>query len=97
MLDELLAKRPRQLKTFLGQVAKCASKNMYATIVRHATSLEWIYTKVRQDYDIQQKGIHFLNVINLKYDATTKTPASFYNEYRTLLLNNVGRADEVIH
>ena len=27
----------------------------------------------------------------------TKTPASFYNEYRTIILKNVGRQDEVIH
>ena len=39
---ELLAKHRRQLKTFLGQVAKRTSRNMYATIVRHATSLDWI-------------------------------------------------------
>ena len=97
LLMDLLAKRRRQLKTFLGQVAKCTSRNMYATIVRHATSLDWIYNKIRQDYDIQQKGIHFLNIIDLKYDAQTKTPASFYNEYRTVILNNVGRQNERIH
>ena len=97
LITDLLAKRRRQLKTFLGQIAKCTSRNMYATIVRHAMSLEWIYTKIRQDYDIQQKGIHFLNIIDLKYDAQSKTPASFYNEYRTVILNNVGRQDERIH
>ena len=30
VLADLLAKRRRQLKTFLGQVAKCTSRNMYA-------------------------------------------------------------------
>ena len=94
---DLLVKQRRQLKTFLGQVAKCTSRNMYATIVRHATSLDWIYNKIRQDYDIQQKGTHFLNIIDLKYDAQTKTPASFYNEYRTVILNNVGRQNEQIY
>ena len=39
-MTELLAKRRRQLRTFIGQVAKSASKNMYAAIVRHSTSLE---------------------------------------------------------
>ena len=72
ILADLLAKQRRKLKTFLGQVAKCTSHNMYATIVRHATSLQWIYNKIRQDYDIQQKGIHFLNIIDLKYDAQMK-------------------------
>ena len=39
-LADLLAKWRRQLRTFLGQVAKCALKNLYAAIVQHATSLE---------------------------------------------------------
>ena len=96
-LQELLVKRRRQLKRFLGQVAQCTSKNLYAAIVRHATSLEWIYTKIREDYDIQKKGIHFLNIVELKYDPEKKTPAGFYNEYRTIVINNVGRRNKVIH
>ena len=38
-----------------------------------------------------------MNLIDLKYDPSTKTPTSFYNEYRTLLLNIIGRAHKVIH
>ena len=96
LTQALLNKRSRQLNTFLAQVAKCVSRGHYTIITRHATSLEWIYTRIRQDYDIQQKGIHFLNVLDLKFDPDSKTPATFYNEYRSLLLNNVGRAGEVI-
>ena len=94
---ELLAKRRRELRTFIGQVAKSASKNMYAGIVRHATSLNWIYNKIREDYDIQTKGIHYLNIVDVTYDPETKTPAGFYHEYRTVILNNIGRRGETIH
>ena len=52
VMADLLNKRRRQLRTFIGQIAKSASRNMYAGIVRHATSLEWVYKKVREDYDI---------------------------------------------
>ena len=69
---------------------------MYAGIVCHSTSLEWVYDKIREEYDIQTKGIHFLNIIDLHYDPETKTPAGFYNEYRTVILNNAGRRNEVI-
>ena len=79
IMTELLAKRRRQLWTFIGQVAKATSKNMYAAIVRQSTSLEWVYNKVREDYDIQTKGIHFLNIVDLEYNPETKTPAGFYN------------------
>ena len=51
-LEDLLTKRRRQLKTFLGQVARCILQNLYATIVRNATSLDWIYNKLREKYDI---------------------------------------------
>ena len=95
VMTELLSKRRRELWTFIGQIAKIASKNMYAVIVQHSTSLEWVYQKLREEYDIQTKGIHFLNIINLQYDPETKTPAGFYNEYRTVILNNVGRRNEV--
>ena len=78
VLAELLQKRRRQLNTFLAQAAKCVSKGHYTIITRHATSLDWIYDTIRQDFDIQQKGIHFLNVLDLKYDAETRTPHAFY-------------------
>ena len=97
VLAELLSKRRRELRTFIGQIAKVASKNMYAAIVRHSTSLEWVYQKLREEYDIQTKGIHFLNIIDLQYDLETKTPAGFYNKYRTVILNNVGRTGKIIH
>ena len=81
VLADLLNKRRRQLCTFIGQIAKSASRNMYAGIVCHATSLKWVYNKVREDYDIRTKGIHFLNIVDLEYNKETKTPAGFYNEY----------------
>ena len=56
-----------------------------------------MYTKIRQYFDIQQKGIHFLNIIDLKWNPETKTLSGFYNEYRTIILNNVGRQNETIH
>ena len=34
--------------------------------------------------------------MDLEYNPETKTPAGFYNEYRTTILNNVGRRAEVI-
>ena len=55
-----------------------------------------MYNKVREDYDIQTKGIHFLYIVDLEYDKETKTLAGFYNEYRTVILNNIGRRNEVI-
>ena len=55
-----------------------------------------MYQKLRKEYDIQTKGIHFLNIIDLQYNPETKTPAGFYNEYRRVILNNVRRRNEII-
>ena len=76
--EQVLDKRRRLCKTFLSQVAKCVSENHYTTVMRQATSLQWIYTKIREDYDILQRGIHFLNILDIKYDPATMTPATYH-------------------
>jgi len=77
---QLLDKRRRQLDIFLSQVATCVSINHYNTVVRHATSLEWVFNKVREDYGIVQKGINFMNLRRITYDASTMTPSGFYHQ-----------------
>ena len=74
--DQLLEKRRRQLEIFISQVASCVSINHYNTVVRNATSLEWVFDKVREDYGITQKGINFMNLRQVKYDGNTMTPAA---------------------
>ena len=91
-----LKQRSRDLRTILSIVGKCVSQGHYDAVVRHSTSLESIFTMLRCDYDIQQKGIHFLNIIDLKYDPAKSTPIAFYNQYRTLISNNLAKADDVI-
>ena len=51
---------------------------------------------LRCDYDIQQKGIHFCNILNLQYDSAKVTPIAFYNQYRTMITNNLSRRNDVI-
>ena len=72
--DQLLDKRRRQLDIFLSQVASCVSLNHYNTVVRHATSLQWVFNKIREDYGIVQRGINFMNLRHLRYDPETMTP-----------------------
>ena len=73
--------RVKDLRTVLSIVGKCVSQGHYDAVVRHSTSMKSIYDMLRCDYDIQQKGIHFLNILDLKYDASKMTPISFYNQY----------------
>ena len=94
--EEKLADIRVNLRTVLAIVGKCVSEGHYNTVVRHSTSLEWIYNTIRSDYNIQTKGIHFLNVIDLQYDQDKHTPVAFYNEYRSVIVNNLAKTGDII-
>lgn len=87
----------RELRQFITIVAKFVHQDYYNPIVRHSTSLKWIYSKIRQDHNIERQGIHFFNIIDLKWDPTEQTtPIGFYNQYRSLIMGNLGKRGDVI-
>ena len=91
-----LAKIQKDLRTVLSLVGKCVSQGHYTSVTRHSTSLQWIYDTLRADYDIQQKGIHFFNILDVKYSHENMTPIAFYNQYRTIVVNNLGKQNDTI-
>jgi hypothetical protein len=90
-----LAVRQTELLTFLSLVAKACDINHYNVIMRHSTSLEWIYTRLREDYDIQQKGIHFFSIFDLRFQPGTSAVA-FYNQYRNQVTANLKKQGDTI-
>ena len=58
----------RNLRTVLSIIGKCVPEGHYITVVRHSTSIKMIYKTLRSDFDIQQKGIHFFNILDVKFD-----------------------------
>ena len=94
--DEKLESIRINLRTVLSIVAKCVSEGHYNSVVRHATSLTWIYDMLKSDYDIQSKGVHFFNILEAKFDPDKYTPIAFYNMYRTVVANNLGKRGERI-
>ena len=92
-----LHKIRKDLRQFITLVAKYVHMDYYNPIIRHSTSLKWIYNKIREDYDIQQQGVHFLNILDLAWDPTGQTtPVGFYNNYRSLILGNLARRGDEI-
>ena len=91
-----LNNRRTQLRTLLSIVARYVQDSDYDPVIKHSTSLEWVFNKLREDYDIRRKGIHFLNIIDLQYDATTMTPTGFYNTYRSHFINNLRKTGDVV-
>ena len=103
----LLAKAPdtetklpdirRDLRQFITIIAKYVHQDYYNPIIRHSSSLKWIYTKLREDYNIMTQGIHFFNILELTWDPTGQmTPIGFYNQYRSLIISNLGKKDSHI-
>ena len=91
-----LAYRNKHLQVFLTTIARTVSEGHRASVLQHSKSLKWIFEELRKDYDIQSKGIHFLNLIDLKYDESSMTPVGFYNQYRTVIINNLKKANTVV-
>ena len=85
-----------KLRTVLAIIGKCVAEGHYDTVIRHSTSFDWIYTTIRSDYDISAKGIHFFNILSVKYDSEKVTPITFYNQYRTVIINNLSKSGDVI-
>lgn len=93
MLDDIR----RELRQFICIVAKYVHQDHYNPIVRHSTSLQWIYAKIREDHNIMQQGIHFFNILDLQWDITGQTSCiGFYNQYRSMIIGNLAKKDERI-
>ena len=92
-----LTKIRRDLRQFITLIAKYVHNDYYNPIIRHSTSLAWIYKKIREDHDIQQQGTHFLNILDLSWDPTGQTtPIGFYNSYQSLILGNLVKQNQQI-
>ena len=96
VIDRLLKQKNRNLRTFLSIIGKCVSQGHYSSVVKHSQSFTHICSNLRRDYDIQKKGIHFFNILELKYDEEKMTPINFYNQYRTIICNNLGKSGDII-
>ena len=58
-----LEDRNRDLTLFLSLIAKTVTENHYGVVMENSISLQSIYNMLRTDYNIQTKGIHFLNCL----------------------------------
>ena len=88
----------KELRQFLAIIAKLIHPDYFNPILRHSTSLEWIYNRIRQDYNLEQQGIFFLNILDIKWDETGQTtPIGLYNNYRSLIMGNLGQSGDKIH
>ena len=95
--EEDLPKIQKDLRQFVSLIGKYAHTDYYNPIIKHSTSLQWIYIKIRQDYAIETKCVHFLNIIDLKWDPTDEqTLIGFYNSYRSMIISNLASKGDTV-
>ena len=86
------------LLTFLTSAAAFVHQDYYMPIIKHSTSFDGILKKLKQDLNLQTTGVHFMNIIHLKYDiAGNISPIGFYNNYRSIILSGLKKKDTKIH
>ena len=73
--EEKLADMRTSLRTLLAIVGKCVSEGHYNSVIRHSTSMNWIYNMIKSDYDIQSKGIHFFHIMEAVFQPFCKIGA----------------------
>ena len=84
-----LPKRRKQLNNFITITAGCCYKDHYMTVIEQSTSFEWIWTELKNIYQIVHVGKDFLNIVDIKFDATTMSATSVYNAYRSKIMENL--------
>ena len=89
-------KRRKQLHNFLTIIAGCVYKDHYMTILDQATSLDWIWTELKNIYQIVHVGKDFLNIVDIKYDPDTMSATTIYNAYRSKIMENLKPRDTTI-
>ena len=73
------------------------STRSFSAIMRHTTSLQWIFDIIKRYFDINTSGINFLNLPKLMYDARSMHPMGFYQKHHAHILQNTAHKMEVIH
>ena len=94
-----LRKIQKNLRQVLSITARYIHKDHYAPIMKLCTSFEWIYKRVRKDHNIQRQGIFFLNIAEINYDPNTddRDPIGLYNNYRSLVIENMYKTGDKIN
>jgi len=90
-----LAARRYQLRAFLNIVADACDSSHNRDIILNSTSLQWIYNRLQEEYNIQENKMHFLNLFNLCCPPEISA-LDFYNHYRKLVIASLKKKGDTI-
>ena len=95
--NRLLLTRNLQLSKLITLVAILCHYTEQDDIVRCSTSMEWIFKYLRQHYNLESRGEHFLDVLDVAYSQDLPYQ-TFYKQFRAGFLDNLRkRGDRLLY
>ena len=91
--ETLRLKRNSQLSKLIQHVASFVFYTEADDINESSTSLEWIFSHLREHYNIQAKGANFLRITEIVF-TSKMMPQVFYKQLRAKFLNNLRKKGE---
>ena len=65
--DTAARKKRLDLEALLCTIATYAPSGLYKTIVSESESLDWIWSRIKDAFNLNSSGQHFLNVLDIQY------------------------------
>ena len=93
--EVLLTKRRKDLETMLNIIGRKVDQYDFDEVVNSSTSLPSIWTTLESTYDISRKGVHFLELSNIKYEVG-ESPIKFYKKIYHHFMDNLYKNGDIV-
>ena len=90
-----LAKRERDLNTMLSIIGRKVDQYDYDDVMNLSTSVSNVWYMIELVYDIGRKGVHFLDLVKLKYESG-ESPTKFYKKVYHHFMDNLYKKHETL-
>ena len=90
-----LAKRRKDLHTMLSLIGRKVDQYDYDDVMNFSFSIVSIWNIIELVYDIGRKGVHFLDLIKIKYEAG-ESPAKFYKKIYHHFMDNLYKKEDTL-
>jgi hypothetical protein len=90
-----LAKRQKDLLTMLNMIGRKVDQYDYDDVMNLSSSVQSIWNMIDLVYDIGRKGVHFLELSKIKYEAG-ESPAKFYKKIYHHFMDNLYKKNDTL-
>ena len=93
--EKLLEVRNSQVAKFIQLIAVLCYYTEQDDIDQCSTSFAWITRYLEKHYNIESRGVHFLDIASLTYKKGTPHQ-TFFKQFRALFLDNLRKKDDLL-